>query len=131
VNPLAAFFRRRIDSQAVGAFRIACALAGLFYATGAIQLVDVAWPAHQRAFAALYVIWWCVLALLLVGVHSRAMAIASFVLTLVCNSNPMAGAVGELMWRIAAFCLMFMDSGAALSLDEVRARWRGVAPPWW
>jgi predicted DCC family thiol-disulfide oxidoreductase YuxK len=129
MNPLASLFRRRIDSQAVGAFRIASAAAGLFYVTGAIQLVDVAWPAHQALFTALYAVWLCVLGLLLAGFQSRPMAIANFILTLVCNSNPMAGAVGELMWRIGAFALMFMDSGASLSVDELRARWRGVAPP--
>ena len=129
MNPLAAFFRRRIDSQAVGAFRIACGIAGLFYVTGAIQLVDIAWPGHPAFYTALYIVWLLVLASLLLGFQSRAMAIANFALTVVCNSNPMAGAVGELMWRMAAFSLMFMDSGAALSADELRARWRGVAPP--
>jgi predicted DCC family thiol-disulfide oxidoreductase YuxK len=123
-----ALANRRIDSQAVAAFRLAHAAAGLFYVVGALQLVDVAWPAHQTLFTVLYLVWAAVLALLFAGFKARAMAIASFVLTLVCNSNPFAGAVGELMWRIAAFLLMFMRSGDAISIDELRARLRGVAP---
>ncbi|MEP6916998.1 MAG: hypothetical protein ABJC89_15200, partial [Acidobacteriota bacterium] len=74
MNPLAALFRRRIDSQAIGAFRIASAALGLFYVSGAIRLVDVAWPAQQAHYTGRYQIWLCVLVLLLVGFQSRAMA---------------------------------------------------------
>jgi hypothetical protein len=129
MNLLERFFRRRIESQVVAVFRVAYAAAGLFYATGAIQLTDVAWAHSPGLATAAYAGWMIVLALLLAGWHSRLMAALSFACVLVLNSNPMAGAVGELMYRIGAFCLLFMDSGAALSLDARRARRRGARLP--
>jgi hypothetical protein len=129
MNLLERFFRRRIESQAVAAFRIAYATAGLFYATGAIQLTDVAWVNNPGLARAGYAVWMIVLALLLAGWSSRLMAALAFACVLVLNSNPMAGAVGELMYRIAGFCLLFMNSGAALSVDARRGRRRGAAPP--
>ncbi|MEO6238774.1 MAG: hypothetical protein ABIQ52_17390 [Vicinamibacterales bacterium] len=126
---LDAFFARRIDNEPIAAFRIAVAAAGLFYAVGAVQLIDVAWPAHRALATAGYAAWITVLVLLLVGWQARLMAVAGFACVLVLNGNPMAGAVGELMYRIAAFTLMFMDSGAALSVDARRARRRGAPLP--
>jgi hypothetical protein len=128
MNLLERFFRRRIESQAVGAFRIAYAAVGLFYAAGAIQLTDVAWVDHTALARAGYTVWIVALALLLAGWNSRLMAAVSFACVLVLNSNPMAGAVGELMYRIGGFCLLFMDSGASLSVHARRARRRGEAP---
>ncbi len=126
---LDAFFARRIDSEAIGVFRIAVAAVGLFYAVGAVQLADVAWPRHPALATGAYAVWMAVLILLLAGWQARLMAIASFAFVIVLNGNPMAGAVGELMYRIGAFTLMFMDAGAARSLDARRARRRGDQPP--
>jgi hypothetical protein len=128
VKPIAAFFRRRIDSRAIGLFRIGFAAVGLFYAVGAIQLVDVAWVRHTGLATAGYLAWLAILVLLLIGWQSRLMAAAAFACVLVLNSNPMAGAVGELMYRIGGLFLVWMDSGAALSLDARRRR-GAAAPP--
>ena len=129
MNLLERFFRRRIESEAVAVFRLAYAAVGLFYAIGAIQLADLAWIARPELARAGYVLWIVVLGLLLAGWNARVMAVLAFACVLVLNSNPMAGAVGELMYRIGGFCLMFMDSGAAFSLDARRAARRGVQLP--
>jgi predicted DCC family thiol-disulfide oxidoreductase YuxK len=126
---LDAVFARRIDARAVGAFRIVLAATGLFYVAGAIQLVDYAWPGRETLFGVLYAAWLIALALLLAGIWSRPMAAASLVLTLVCNGTPAAGSIGELLWRIAALALVFMRPGDAISVDELRDRWRGRARP--
>lgn len=126
---LDAVFRRRLDARAVAAFRILYAATGLFYVAGAIQLVDYAWPGREGVFGALYAAWLISLALLLVGHWSRPMAVVSLVLMLVCNGTPAAGSIGELLFRIAGLSLLFMRSGDAISIDELRDRWRGRARP--
>lgn len=126
---LDALFARRIDAQAVAAFRILYAATGLFYVAGAIQLVDYTWPGREPLFGVLYGAWLVALALLFVGIWSRPMAVASLVLTLVCNGTPAAGSIGELMWRIASLALVFLRPGDAVSVDELRDRWRGRARP--
>lgn len=82
-------------------------------------------------------IFWALLVsalFLLVGLYTRAASIAVFVLVASLHQrNLYIVHSGDTMLRVTGFFLMFAPAGAALSIDRLRAIWKGregVEPAW-
>jgi hypothetical protein len=117
-----------VDSRAVAAYRVLYSLPTLLYVMGSLRVLPLIWPGHETLARLGYGAWAVVLVALLVGLWSRAAAIANVALLAVLTHHALAGCIADILMRIVGLGLVVLRPGDRWSIDALRGNRHDLQP---